>query len=109
MMLSAAIVIGLSSTVTILQLVHAVKPRIDRWSFVAALLYTIWISFAATCLAKNGSSLLVWLEALRLCYMNVSLIMLFFRTKPIWPIDNLAARNSAVRKQPSSRRATLPD
>jgi hypothetical protein len=100
MMLSAAIVIGLSTTVTVLQLIHAIKTNIDAWSFVAALLYTIWISFAATCLAKNGSSLLVWLEALRLCYVIFALIMLFF-TKNIqgwWPTQNLAARNSAVVK-----------
>ena len=98
MMLSAAIVIGLSSTVTILQFILAVKEKIDAWSSVAAFLYTIWISFAASCLAKNGSSLLVWLEASRLAYVNFALLMLFFRHQPIWPTDNLAARNSAVLK-----------
>lgn len=99
MMLSAAIVVGLSTTVTILQLIHAIKIKIDAWSFVAALCYTIWISFAATCLAKNGSSLLVWLEAVRLCYIIFALIMLFFRENfPKWPTHNLAARNSAVVK-----------
>lgn len=98
MMLSAAIVVGLSSTVTILQLIHAVQKHIDKWSFIAALLYTIWISFAATCLAKNGCSLLVWLEALRLCYVIVALLILFFTSRTLWPTDNLAARNSAVRK-----------
>lgn len=98
MMLSAAIVIGLSSTVTVLQLIHAVRRQIDTWSFVAALLYTVWISFAATCLANNGSSLLVWLEATRLCYVIVALLILFFTTKKLWPTNNLAARNSAVLK-----------
>lgn len=101
MMLSAAIVVGLSTTVTILQLIHAIKIKIDAWSCVAALFYTIWISFAATCLAKNGSSLLVWLEAVRLCYIIFALIMLFFTRKVQgWPTHNLAARNSAVVKLP---------
>ncbi len=99
MMLSAAIVIGLSSTVTVLQFIHAIKTNIDAWSFVAAFLYTIWISFAANCLANNGSSLLVWFEALRLSYVVFALFMYFFSKRSFWPVSNLAARNSAVVKK----------